>query len=160
MAVFHSTPLRVPGRRRDSRPCDGGSAQVLGLPVYAAWRSTTLARPPTSWRTLVSNHTPFPSRLIAQRTRAHFYPQHLLRSVWVCISLSSSSTLAPIELLYSAIHSSAILLDSHHLSQATSLIPFLPAPSLTLHSASALFLLFLVRRHSSGPALKLTMQLI
>ena len=157
MAVFHSTPLRVPGRRRDSRPCDG-SAQVLGLPVYAAWRSTTLARPPTPWRTLVSNHTPFPSRLIAQRTRAQFYPQHLLRSVWVCIS--SSSTLAPIELLYSAIHSSAILLDSHHLSQATSLIPFLPAPSLTLHSASALCLLFLVRRHSSGPTLKLTMQLI
>ena len=31
MAVFHSTPLRVPGRRRDSRPCDGS---VLGLPVY------------------------------------------------------------------------------------------------------------------------------
>ena len=47
--------------------------------------------PPTPRRTLVSNHPPFPSRLIAQRTRAHFYPQHWLRAIWVCISSSSSS---------------------------------------------------------------------
>ena len=33
---------------------------------------------------------PFPSRMIAQRTRAHFYPQHWLRAIWVCISSSSS----------------------------------------------------------------------
>ena len=29
MAVFHSTPLHVPGRRRGSRPCNG-SAQCQG----------------------------------------------------------------------------------------------------------------------------------
>ena len=34
MAVFHSTPPDVPGRRRDSRPC-GGSAQCQGCQCTA-----------------------------------------------------------------------------------------------------------------------------
>ena len=34
MAVFHSTPLHVPGRRRDSHPCDG-SAQCQGCQFTA-----------------------------------------------------------------------------------------------------------------------------
>ena len=49
------------------------------------------APPPLRGARLYPTTPSFPSSLIAQRTRAHFYPQHWLRAIWVCISSGSSS---------------------------------------------------------------------
>ena len=62
------------------------------LGIFPRENATKLTRaPPLRGARLYPTTPPFPSRLIAQRTRAHFYPQHRLRAIWVCISSSSSS---------------------------------------------------------------------
>ena len=53
MAVFHSTPLHVPGRRRDSRPCDG-SAQCRGCQCNATFSSQLLVALKSSHRSEIS----------------------------------------------------------------------------------------------------------